>query len=176
MRPEPDCKGCPLCEGRTNVVYPDGDPSSKVVLVGEAPGENEDLIGRPFVGRAGKILDNALAEAGVDRKRILITNTVKCRPPNNRDPTAEEMAACRKYLESELCNCSYVVCLGRSAIKDLMGIEGKMETLVNTEHHIILNGRDVIFIPAYHPMACIYRKSARASLKETMSLVKNIIG
>ena len=176
MRPIQDCRECPLCEGRTNVVYPDGDESSKVVLVGEAPGENEDLTGKPFVGRAGKILDNALVEAGVDRKRILITNTVKCRPPNNRDPTKEEMSACRKYLESELSNCSYVVCLGRSAIKDLIGIEGRMEDLVNTEHHLTINGRDIIFIPAYHPMACIYRKSARSSLKETMDIVKKIIG
>lgn len=175
MKPEPDCRKCPLCEGRTNIVYPDGDSFSKVVFIGEAPGENEDKIGKPFVGRAGKILDDALKAAGIDRKKILITNTVKCRPPENREPTEEEMKACRPFLESELKNCQYVVCLGKSAIYDMIGISDKMENIVNREYRIPVNGREIIFIPSYHPMACVYRKSAREKLAETMTMVKNKI-
>lgn len=176
MIPDRNCKDCPLCEGRTNIVLPDGDIHSKVVFVGEAPGENEDLMGKPFVGRAGKILDSYFEEAGIDRRKVLITNSVKCRPPNNRDPTKEEMAACKKYLDSELTECSHVVLLGRSSIKDFLGYEGKLEDIVNTEQKRSVNGREIIFIPAYHPMSCVYRKSSRESLGKTMSIVKAIIG
>ena len=93
MRPSPDCKLCDLHRGRTTIVLPDGNPSYGIVFVGEGPGEFEDLEGRPFVGRSGKILDNMMREAGFDRTKVMITNTVKCRPPNNRDPMPEEMAA-----------------------------------------------------------------------------------
>ena len=101
-RPSPDCTLCGLCEGRTQVVYADGDPDAKVVFVGEGPGENEDIQGIPFCGKSGKILADAMQAAGFDRSSVLITNTVKCRPPKNRDPKPEEMAACRPFLESEL--------------------------------------------------------------------------
>ena len=118
MRPEPGCQRCGLCKGRTQIVFPDGDPSTGIVFVGEAPGENEDIQGRPFVGRSGKILDGMMEEAGFSRKDVLITNTVKCRPPGNRDPTAEEMAACRPFLESELKDARLVVGLGKSACRE----------------------------------------------------------
>ncbi len=95
MPPEADCRRCRLGEGRTNLVLFCGDPSSKVALVGEAPGAQEDARGVPFVGRAGKILDGLMAEVGLDRGKVMITNTVKCRPPGNRRPKGDEMAACR---------------------------------------------------------------------------------
>ena len=110
ISPDKDCRLCVLCEGRTNLVLPSGDLDSPVVLVGEAPGENEDQQGAPFVGRAGQILNQAMEDVGLERSRVMITNTVKCRPPNNRDPEQSEMAACRKYLDSELS--------GRKAIID----------------------------------------------------------
>lgn len=140
MRPEPDCRLCGLCEGRTNIVLPDGDPSTGIILVGEAPGENEDLQGRPFVGRSGKILEAMMADAGLSRSDVVITNTVKCRPPGNRDPTKEEMAACRPFLDSELQCARLVVGLGKSACRDLMGHDGRMDAIVNIPTTIRING------------------------------------
>ena len=172
MRPEPDCRLCGLCEGRTNIVLPDGDPSTGIYLVGEAPGENEDIQGVPFVGRAGKILDDAMAAAGISRKDVMITNTVKCRPPNNRDPTPEEMGACIPYLRSELKGRKLVVGLGKSSCRDLMGYEGSMKGIVNRVVRIDVDGESIDFLPAYHPMACVYRKEARESLAETMRIVR----
>ena len=171
MRPEPGCGLCGLCKGRTNIVLPDGDPSSGIVFVGEAPEENEDLEGRPFVGRSGKILDAMLSDAGIDRGRILITNTVKCRPPGNRDPTREEMEACRPFLDSELRDARLVVGLGKSACRDLMGFEGKMNDIVNVPTTIRVGDRDVPFIPTYHPAATIYNKVSRAELRRTMEII-----
>lgn len=175
IAPEKDCSLCPLYSGRTNIVMPSGDLGSKVVFVGEGPGENEDLQGRPFVGRAGKILDDAFIAAGIDREKVMITNTVKCRPPNNRDPTEEEMAACRRFLYSELEGRELVVGLGKSSCRDLMGYDGGMKDVVNRIVEIEINGKRVNFLPAYHPMACIYRKEARTSLAETMEIVKRYI-
>lgn len=176
IRPEPDCSLCGLCAGRTKIVLPSGDPDSPVVLVGEAPGENEDREGRPFVGRAGKILDQIMSEVGLDRGSVLITNTVKCRPPGNRDPQADEMEACAPFLHSELKGRSAVVGLGRSAIKDLMGYDGPMAAVVNTRQTIDISGEEVLFIPTYHPMACVYRKAAREELRRTLFMVKEEFG
>lgn len=175
LSPEKDCSLCGLCAGRTNIVLPSGDPESPVLLVGEGPGENEDLTGKPFVGRAGKILDGVLEKAGIPRDKVLITNTVKCRPPNNRDPTPEEMAACRPFLESEMASRTVVVCLGKSAIRDLLGYEGKMDGYANTEQRRTVQGKEVVFIPTYHPMACIYNKKAREELLNTMLKVKGYL-
>ena len=176
MRPEPDCSLCGLCQGRTQLVLPDGDFSSGVVFVGEAPGENEDLEGRPFVGRSGKILDGMMADAGISRSDVTITNTVKCRPPSNRDPKPEEMAACRPFLESELYDAKLVVGLGRSAVRDLLGHEGKMSDVVNILTTIRIRDRDVRFLPAYHPAATIYNKNSREELRRTMTIVKELMG
>ncbi len=172
MRPEPGCQRCGLCKGRTQIVFPDGNPSTGIVFVGEAPGENEDLQGRPFVGRSGKILDGMMEEAGFSRKDILITNTVKCRPPGNRDPTAEEMAACRPFLDSELENARLVVGLGKSACRDLMGYDGPMSRIANVFTEIEVNGKKVRFLPTYHPAATIYNKESREDLRVAMHMVK----
>lgn len=171
MRPEPDCRLCGLCAGRTKIVLPSGDLRAKVVFVGEAPGEAEDLSGMPFVGRSGKILDKIMLENGLDRSKVMITNTVKCRPPGNRDPTAEEMAACRPFLDWELSGRAAVIGLGKSACRDLLGYDGKMSQIVNTEQKVQAGGQWVPFIPTYHPAACIYSREARAGLGETIKTV-----
>jgi DNA polymerase len=106
----------------------------------------------------------------------MITNTVKCRPPNNRDPEQSEMAACRKYLESELAGRRAIIGLGKSAIRDLMGYEGTMGPVVNTRQYIEINGERILFIPTYHPMACVYRKAAREELRRTLAMVKEEFG
>ena len=173
--PPKDCDRCGLCKGRNSIVLPTGNLDSPVVFVGEAPGENEDLQGIPFVGRAGKILDDAMAAAGITRDDVMITNTVKCRPPGNRDPTSEEMEACRPFLDSELKGRKLIVGLGKSSCRDLMGYEGGMKGIVNKIVKIDIGGEQADFLPAYHPMACVYRKEARESLAETMRIVKGLL-
>jgi uracil-DNA glycosylase family 4 len=175
IAPEKDCGLCDLCKSRTNIVLPSGNMGSKVAFVGEGPGENEDFYGKPFVGRAGKILNDVLAEAGVDRSQVMITNTVKCRPPNNREPTPEEMAACRPFLDSELEHCTVVVGLGKSAIRDLIGYEGSMRDILNKRQVMFVNGKDILFIPTYHPMACVYKPDARNGLLEAVKMIKEYL-
>jgi len=173
MIPEPDCSLCGLCEGRTKIVMPSGDLRSSVVFVGEAPGEKEDLSGKPFVGRSGKLLDSIMEEEGVDRSKVMITNTVKCRPPENRAPTEEEMAACRPFLDHELSGRKVIVGLGKSACRDLLGYEGKMADIANTKMSIKVRGKDVLFIPTYHPAACIYSRESRDALRTTMRILRD---
>ncbi len=175
MRPERDCRLCGLHSGRTMMVLPCGDPSSKVCFVGEAPGEKEDLSGTPFVGRSGKLLDKMLAEEGVDRSSIRITNTVKCRPPGNRDPTADEMVACRPFLMAELQDCDAIVALGRSACRSLAGLTEPMKDIANKRLTIDVCGREILLIPTYHPAACIYRKEAREGLRETIRSIRPLV-
>ena len=92
------CHKCPLADGRTHTVFGEGNPDARVMIVGEAPGKNEDLQGRPFVGAAGKLLDELLAVAGLKREDVFIANVLKCRPPGNRDPRPEEIELCTPYL------------------------------------------------------------------------------
>src|ERR1700689_3659831 len=97
------CTKCPLAEGRTQVVFGVGNPQAALLFVGEAPGRDEDLAGEPFVGRSGKLLDRLMfEEIGITRDQCYIANVVKCRPPQNRDPKADEIAACRPYLDEQL--------------------------------------------------------------------------
>ena len=173
MRPDRNCRLCGLCEGRTQLVMPSGDLNSPVVFVGEAPGEREDLTGKPFVGRSGKLLDAIMEEEGIERSKVMITNTVKCRPPNNRDPTEEEMRACRPFLDDELTGKKVIIGLGKSACRDLLGYEGKMSEIANTKQSIKVNGKDVLFIPTYHPAACIYSRESRDALRTTMRILRD---
>lgn len=116
------CRNCGLCETRHHVVFGVGNPKAKVMFVGEGPGENEDLQGEPFVGRGGQLLDKMLAAVDLDRKsNVYITNIVKCRPPQNRDPKPEEQEACIAYLRNQfaLLRPKILVCLGRIADKSL---------------------------------------------------------
>lgn len=97
------CQKCPLCKTRTNVVFSDGSPNDKLMLIGEAPGFYEDQKGLPFVGKAGQLLDKIFASVGLSRERdVYICNTIKCRPPDNRDPLPEEKEACREFLDAQL--------------------------------------------------------------------------
>ena len=173
MIPEKDCSRCSLSAFRTKIVMPDGNLDSDVVFVGEAPGENEDLTGRPFVGRSGKLLEKMMNGEGIERKDVMITNTVKCRPPGNRDPTKEEMDACRPFLEHELKGRKVIVGLGKTACRDMIGYEGKMADIVNKEMTIEIAGESVTFIPTYHPAACIYSNESKSELKRTMSILKS---
>ncbi|HWE55153.1 MAG TPA: uracil-DNA glycosylase [Acidimicrobiales bacterium] len=151
------CTLCPLAAGRTNVVFGEGDPAAGLMVVGEGPGRDEDLQGRPFVGRSGQLLDRLLLEeAGLERRQVYIANVVKCRPPNNRDPNPDEIAACRPYLDEQvsLIGPAVVLTLGNFASKTL---------LATTEGITRLRGRTYPFpgaagtvvVPTFHPAAAL---------------------
>ena len=119
-----NCKGCPLCSTRTNLVFSDGNPNANIMLIGEAPGADEDRLGVPFVGRAGKLLNEFFEKAGIDRQKdIYICNTLKCRPPDNRDPLPEEKEACREYLDAqiEILKPRIILLCGRVAVNSMLG-------------------------------------------------------
>ena len=148
------CKKCSLCETRHNVVLGTGNPKSKVLFVGEAPGENEDLQGEPFVGRGGKLLDKMLAAVDLDRKKnIYIANIVKCRPPNNRDPKQEEQAACIDWLRNQfkLIEPKIVVCLGRVAAMKMI----KDDIKITKEHGIFFEKNGILMMGTLHPAAIL---------------------
>lgn len=148
------CRDCALCETRTNVVVGVGNPNSKVLFVGEGPGENEDLQGEPFVGRGGQLLDKMLAAVDLDRKKnIYIVNIVKCRPPQNRDPLPNEQAACSKWLQNqlELIKPKIIVCLGRVAAAKLI----KEDIKITKEHGSFFEKNGVLMMGTLHPAALL---------------------
>ena len=148
------CTRCPLAGGRTTVVFGVGDPNADLMFVGEGPGEQEDLAGEPFVGRSGRFLDRLmLEEMGLTRQQCYIANVVKCRPPNNRDPLPEEIAACRPYLERqlELIDPNVVVTLGNFASKLLLRTTEGITRLRGRAYHV--DGR--VFVPTFHPAAVL---------------------
>jgi uracil-DNA glycosylase len=149
-----DCTKCALYETRTNVVFGVGNKNAEVLLVGEGPGEQEDLKGEPFVGRAGQLLDDMLKIINLDRKRnIYIANIVKCRPPKNRDPLNTEQDACIDYLRGQfrLLKPKIVVCLGRIAAMRLIGENFK----ITQEHGKWFEKDGVQFMALYHPAALL---------------------
>lgn len=143
------CIKCSLCEGRIKTVPGEGNENSKVLFVGIGPGHDEDISGRPFVGRAGKLLDNILKVVGIDRNRIFIANVVKCRPPNNREPTKEEITSCKPFLDLQLkiIKPQYIVCLGNTAASTILNTEEKVSYLRGS----IINHNGVKVVVTFHP-------------------------
>ena len=168
-----DCTLCELSEKRKRVVPPSGDLYSPVLFIGEAPGEKEDEKGEPFVGKAGKMLDRILREEGLARSSIMITNTVKCRPPGNRRPKEEEVAACYPYLECELHDRELVVALGKTAAEGLLETKLTLKECANTMFSIVVNGQKIDLVPTYHPSACLFNMVAREGLRETIRMVRS---
>jgi uracil-DNA glycosylase len=148
------CTRCPLASGRTQVVFGVGDPTADLMFVGEGPGAQEDLQGEPFVGRSGQLLDRLLQEElGFGRDRCYIANTVKCRPPANRDPLPDEIAACRPWLETQidLIDPKVVVSLGNFATKLLLDTTQGI-TRVRGRSYPFRRG---VLVPTYHPAAVL---------------------
>ena len=148
------CRKCPLCETRSNVVFGVGNKSSDILFIGEGPGENEDLQGEPFVGRAGQLLDKMLAAVDLDRRsNIYIANIVKCRPPQNRDPLPEEQDACIGWLREQvrLLKPKIIVCLGRISAMKLMNPDIK----ITKEHGIFVEKNGVLMMATLHPAALL---------------------
>ncbi|MFI5053373.1 MAG: uracil-DNA glycosylase family protein [Acidimicrobiia bacterium] len=148
------CTRCPLAESRTHVVFGVGDPQADLLFVGEGPGEQEDLTGEPFVGRAGRLLTGLIEGIGLSRDRIYIANVVKCRPPGNRDPLPLEIESCRPYLEAQIAfiDPRVVVTLGNFATKLLLSTKEGITKLRGREFPF---RDDAVLIPALHPSAVL---------------------
>jgi DNA polymerase len=152
-----DCRKCPLAEGRNTVVFGTGNADADLMFVGEAPGFHEDQQGQPFVGRAGKLLDQLLEEIGMSRGDCFIANTLKCRPPDNRDPMPDEIAACRPHLERqiELIEPRVICTLGNFATKLLTGSPQGITRVRGVPQTHEIAGRSVFLYPIFHPAAAL---------------------
>ena len=153
------CTKCGLCSTRTNVVFGIGNTSADIMFVGEGPGEQEDLQGIPFVGAAGRLLDDMLSIIDIDRTNCYIANIVKCRPPRNRDPEEIEQEACINYLfrQIELVHPKVLVCLGRVAAKRLI----RPDYRITREHGSWVNHNGIWMTSIYHPSALLRDLSKR---------------
>jgi DNA polymerase len=167
-----ECTDCPLNLNRTNAVAGEGPEKAEIMMIGEAPGYNEDQQGRPFIGAAGKLLDQLLRSINMRRENVFITNTVKCRPNNNRDPLLKEMAACRKYLDRQidLISPKVIVTLGRHAMSAFLPGE-KISTARGNAREI--NGR--LIFPIYHPAAALRQNNFRQLLNDDIQKLPPLI-
>lgn len=149
-----NCEKCQLHGTRTNVVFGVGNPMADILFVGEGPGENEDLQGEPFVGKAGQLLDKYLQVIGLDRKKnIYIANIVKCRPPQNRDPKPDEQELCIEWLraQTKFIKPKIIVCLGRIAAQRLISPDFK----ITKQHGAFIKKGNILFMATYHPAALL---------------------
>ncbi len=167
-----NCTKCRLHLNRRKAVPGEGNRKTLVVFIGEAPGEKEDEKGRPFVGAAGKLLTELIESIGYKRSDFYITNVVKCRPPNNRDPEEDEIAACLPYLlrQLELIKPRVIIALGRHAGRIIFQLAGLKWTSMSVNHGRIYNakilGFEVKIIPTYHPASALYKPPLRSVLEE----------
>ena len=167
------CRRCGLCETRTNVVFGVGTPDAEVMFIGEGPGEQEDLQGESFVGRAGKLLDDMLELIDLDRKSIYITNMVKCRPPKNRDPLPEEQAACSEWLTRQiaLIRPKIIVCLGRIAAMRYIREDFK----ITKEHGQWTVKNGIMTMAMLHPAALLRDPRKRPETFEDLKALQQAI-
>ncbi|MBQ5321371.1 MAG: uracil-DNA glycosylase [Oscillospiraceae bacterium] len=168
------CQKCPLCESRTNSVFGVGVPNAEIMLIGEAPGENEDLTGVPFVGRAGKLLDKVLEEAGFSReKNIFIANMLKCRPPKNRDPLPSEVDLCVEYLKKQIeaINPKVIVLVGRISAMYFLGKDFKMTRQHGNAYY--QEGR--LWYPIFHPAAILRNMNQLPLMQEDIMKLRKMV-
>ena len=196
-----DCKKCPLWETRTNIVFGGPNPTARIMIVGEAPGKNEDLSGQPFVGVSGKKLDALLEEVGLSRQDVFISNVVKCRPPSNRNPKVAEVEECSPYLRDQIraIKPDVIVCLGNFATQfvmhTLIGVHDKLRCKISQPDVIVCLGNFATqfvmhtdkgvtelrgkfyqigafsVLPTMHPASTIYRKEWAQFLKDDLRLL-----
>lgn len=167
------CNKCELCQNRTQVVFGVGNKRAEILFIGEGPGEQEDLQGVPFVGPAGKLLDDMLSIIDLDRTKVYIANIVKCRPPHNRDPKEEEQDACIDFLRQQtaLIKPKIIVCLGRIAAKRIIDPEYR----ITKEHGIWINRNGVWMTAIYHPSALLRDLGKRPETFEDLLSIRQKI-
>lgn len=170
------CRKCRLCQTRTQTVFGEGDPEAHLMFIGEGPGENEDLQGRPFVGKAGQLLDRMIQAMGLSREKVYICNIVKCRPPNNRQPAPDETAACTPYLlqQIEIVRPKVIVTLGLPATQFILQTKNSMGKMRGRWHE----WRGIKVMPTYHPAYVLrdYTPRTRAAVWDDLQQVLAALG
>ncbi len=170
------CKKCKLCNNRNNIVLDDGNRNAKVMFIGEGPGADEDAQGKPFVGKAGKLMNQAFKGIGIKREDVYITNIVKCRPPMNRNPEKDEADACLDYLRAQvlLVKPKIIVLLGNVALKTILGSE---YGITNTRGKW-MEKKDILYLPTFHPAALLRDETKKIyfwnDLKELKKRMENL--
>ena len=170
-----NCERCELCKTRTNTVFGVGNPDADVMVIGEAPGADEDAKGEPFVGRAGQLLDNMLKAIGLDRKQVFIANILKCRPPNNRNPSLEEVTACEGYLnrQIDLIQPKIILSVGGVSAKNLLKTEESVGRLRLQQHQLV--NRKIPVLVTYHPAYLLRKPSEKAKSWEDLKKLKQVM-
>ncbi len=170
-----NCQKCALHETRTQTVFGVGSETADWMIIGEAPGAEEDRRGEPFVGRAGKLLDEMLRAVGLDRKTVFIANVLKCRPPGNRDPHADESSQCRAYLDRqiELLNPKLILAVGRIAAQLLLGTDAPLGRLRGQEHKI--GAAEIPVVITYHPAYLLRSPAQKRKVWQDLCLARSIV-
>ncbi len=171
------CEACALHRTRTHVVFGAGNADAGLMFIGEAPGANEDRLGLPFVGQAGKLLDKLLGEIGLRREDVFIANVLKCRPPDNRDPHPNEIAACSGYLRRQvtLIEPTVICTLGNFSTKLLRGDTTGISRLHGRDEVRLIGDRAVRLYPLYHPAAALYTPSMLATLRTDFQRIPDLL-
>jgi DNA polymerase len=171
------CIACQLHQTRTQVVFGAGNADADLMFIGEAPGADEDRLGLPFVGRAGKLLDTLLGEIGLDRTDVFIANTLKCRPPNNRDPYPNEIESCSGYLrrQVELIQPKVICTLGNFSTKLLRADPTGISRLHGRDEVRTIGARAIRLLPMYHPAAALYTPSNLQTLRDDFARIPELL-
>ena len=166
------CNRCPLAQGRTRAVPGEGPENAAIMFIGEGPGFHEDQQGRPFVGAAGQFLDELLQAIGLKSDEVYITNVVKCRPPGNRDPQPDEMAACQSYLDRQiaLIKPRVIVTLGRYSMARAFSNE-KISAIHGKPRRV----GDIVYVPMFHPAAALHQPSLQRTVEEDFAKLPRIL-
>jgi len=169
------CTQCGLCENRKRTVFGVGDPYAEWMIVGEGPGEQEDLQGEPFVGPAGRLLNNMLRAVGLSREQVYIANIVKCRPPNNREPRPEEVAACFPYLrrQIELVQPRLILAVGRVAAQNLLGVDSTLGRMRGRVYQVADTGTPVVV--TYHPAYLLRSPQQKRKAWEDLCFARRVV-
>lgn len=173
------CERCPaLVESRSRIVNGDGPDDADILFVGEGPGATEDRDGTPFVGRSGTVLDDTLLAVGLERERVRITNCVRCRPPENRDPTKDELANCRGYLETEIerLDPEVIVTLGKVPSEHLLERSVAVTSEAGTVEDVRIAETPYRVLICLHPAATLYDRSQTEPFQETLELAADLAG
>lgn len=173
LRQAKECTKCSLADTRKHVVFGEGNAKARLVFVGEAPGEEEDLQGRPFVGRAGKLLDRLIERVGLRRSEVYICNVLKCRPPNNRDPEPMEVGACESYLRTqlEIINPRVICTLGRHAYNALLHTDERITRI----RGVLTKYRGTFLLPTYHPSFLLRNSDRIREAWDDMERLKQLL-
>ena len=174
------CCKCRLCDNRTNVVFGEGNPRTKLMFVGEAPGEQEDLQGRPFVGRAGQLLTKFLNLFGISRESVYITNIVKCRPPGNRNPLPDEISTCYPFLERqiELISPDVILCLGAFSTRTILNLPEKatISRLRGKPQKVKFGKKEITVVPTFHPAYLLRNRRGEPEFQKDLEMALKLAG